>query len=57
MIYNNNNNYYYYYYEFIQRFFSRIQKRSLQRSTNSNKNEKNKILCAIQIKKNYFKNI
>ena len=55
---NNNNNYYYYYYYYgiIERFFSWIQKRCLQRVNNLNENKNNEKLCTIQIKKNYFKN-
>ena len=55
---NNNNNYYYYYYYYygiIERFFSWIQKRCLQRLTNSNENKNNEKLCTIEIKKNYSK--
>ena len=39
----------------IERFFSWIQKRCLQKLTNSNENKNNKKLCTIKIKKNYSK--
>ena len=51
LVYNKNNNNNYYYYGFIEHFFSRIQKHSLQRITNSNENKKNEKFVQYKLRK------